>query len=54
MEHQYHFVVHKKFLMLCVTEAKIAAGVIVVQDMLYVYHLLESFELKVDFPWCSK
>ena len=36
--------------MLSVTEAKIAAGVIVAQDMLYMYRLLESLELEVELP----
>ena len=36
------------------TEAKIAAGVMVAQDMLYVYHLLESLELKVELPMVLK
>jgi hypothetical protein len=35
---------------LLVTEAKIAAGDMVAQDMLYVYHLLESLELEVTLP----
>ena len=42
--------VTQKFVMLSVTEAKIAAGVMVAQDMLYVYRLLESLELEVEFP----
>ena len=40
----------QKFVTLSVTEAKIAAGVMVAQDMLYVYHLLESLELEVELP----
>ena len=32
------------------TEAEIAAGVMVAQDMLYMYHLLESLELEVELP----
>jgi hypothetical protein len=40
----------QKFVMLSVTEAKIAAGVMVAHDMLYVYHLLESVELEVELP----
>ena len=35
---------------LSVTEAKIAAGVMVAQDMLYVYRLMESLELDVELP----
>jgi hypothetical protein len=37
-----------------VTEAKIAARVIVAQDMLYVYRLLESLELEVELPMILK
>jgi len=40
----------QKFVILSVTEAKIAAGVMMVQDMLYVYRLMESLELKVELP----
>ena len=40
----------QKFVTLSVTEAEIAAGVMVAQDMLYVYHLLESLKLKVELP----
>jgi len=40
--------VTQKFVMLSVTEAKIAAGVMGAQDMLYVYHLMESLELEVE------
>ena len=36
--------------MLLVTEAEIAAGVMVAQDMLYIYRLLESLELEVELP----
>jgi hypothetical protein len=36
--------------MLSVSEAEIAAGVMVAQDMLYVYRLLESLELEVELP----
>ena len=32
------------------TEAEIAAGVMVAQDMLYIYRLLESLELEVELP----
>ena len=40
----------QKFVMLSVTEAKIAAGVMVAQDMLYIYRSLESLKLKVELP----
>ena len=40
----------QKSVTLSVTEAKIAAGVMVKQDMLYVYRLLESLELEVELP----
>ena len=36
--------------MLSMTEAEIAAGKMIAQDMLYLYHLLESLELKVELP----
>ena len=36
--------------MLSVTEAEIAAGVMVAQDMIYIYRLLESLELEVELP----
>ena len=39
-----------KIVTLLVTEAKIAADVMVAQDMLYVYRLLESLELEVELP----
>ena len=42
--------VNQKFVTLSVTEAKIAAGVMVADDMLYVYRLLESLELEVELP----
>ncbi len=32
------------------TEAEIAAGVMVAQDVLYIYRLLESLELEVELP----
>ena len=35
------------FVTLSVTEAEIVTGVMVAQDMLYVYHLLELLELNV-------
>ena len=44
----------QKFVTLLVTEAEIVAGVMVAQDMLYVYHLLESLELNVKFPMVLK
>jgi hypothetical protein len=42
--------VTQKFVMFSVTEAEIAAGVMVAQDMVYVYQLLESLELEVELP----
>ena len=42
--------VTQKFVTLSVTEAEIAAGVMVAQDMLYVYRLLESLEFEVALP----
>jgi len=42
--------VTQKFVKLSVTEAEIAAGVMVAQDMLYIYRLLESLELEVELP----
>jgi hypothetical protein len=46
--------VTQKFVTLSVTEAEIAAGVMVAQDMLYVYRLLESLELEVELPMILK
>ena len=46
--------VTQKFVTLSVTEAKIAAGIMVAQDMLYVYQLLESLELEVELPMVLK
>ena len=40
----------QKFVSLSVTEAESAAGVMVAQDMLYVYRLLESIGLAVELP----
>ena len=40
----------QKFLMLSVMEAETAAGVMVAQDMLYIYRLLGSLEFKVELP----
>ena len=40
----------QKFVMLSVTEAEIAAGVMVSQDMLYIYCTFESLKLKVELP----
>ena len=40
----------QKFVTLSVTEAEIAAGVMVAQDMLCVYHLLELLELNIELP----
>ena len=42
--------VTQKFVTLSVTEAKIAAGVMAAQDMLYIYRLLGSLELEVELP----
>ena len=42
--------VTQKFVTLSVTEVEIAAGVMVAQDMLYMYCLLESLELEVELP----
>ena len=39
--------VTQEFVILSITEAKIAAGMMLAQDMLHMYHLLESLELKV-------
>ena len=35
---------------LSVAEAESTAGVMIVQDMLYIYHLLKSLELEVKLP----
>jgi len=40
----------QKFMMLSVTEAEIAAVVMVAQDMLYTDRLYELLELKVELP----
>ncbi len=40
----------QKFVMLSVMEAKIAAGVMVAHNMLYIYHSLKSLKLKVELP----
>ena len=40
----------QNFVTLLVTEAKIAAGVMLAQDMLYGYRSLESLKLKVELP----
>jgi len=40
----------QKFVTLSVTKAKIVTGVMVAQDLLYVYRLLESLDLSVDLP----
>jgi hypothetical protein len=42
--------VTQKIVTLSVTEAEIAAGVMVAQDMLYIYRLMESLELEVELP----
>ena len=44
----------QKFMILSVTEAEIAAGVMVAQNILYVYLLLESLELEVKLPMVLK
>ena len=40
----------QKTVILSVTEAEGAAGVMVAQDMLYVYQLLQSLGLEVELP----
>jgi hypothetical protein len=40
----------QKFVIFLVTEAESAAGMMIAQDMLYVYHLLLSLGLKVELP----
>ena len=40
----------QKFVTLSVTEAESAAGVMIAQDMLYIYRLLQSLELEVKLP----
>ena len=40
----------QKFVTLSVTEAESAAGVMVAQDMLYVYRLMDSIGLSVELP----
>ena len=44
----------QKFVMLSVTEAKIAAGVMVAQDMLYIYQSLESLKFTVELSMVLK
>ena len=44
----------QKIMMLSVKEAEIAAGVMVVQDMINIYRLLESLELKMELPMVLK
>ena len=44
----------QNFFTLSVMEVKIAAGVMVAQDMLYVYCLLESLELNCELPMVLK
>ena len=44
----------QKFVILSMTEAEIAAGIMVAQDMLYLYRILESLELKLNYQWYSK
>jgi hypothetical protein len=40
----------QRFVTLSVTEAETAAGVMVAQDMMYVYRLLTSMDLEVELP----
>ena len=40
----------QKFVMLSMTEAEIAAGMMAVQDLLHMYCLLESLKLKIELP----
>jgi hypothetical protein len=40
----------QKFVTLSATEAKSSAGVMVAQDMLYIYSLLDSIGLAVELP----
>ena len=40
----------QKFVTLSVTEAESTAGVVIAQDMLYIYCLLKSLELEVKLP----
>ena len=40
----------QKFVTLSVTEAESTAGVMIVQDMVYIYCLLKSLELEVKLP----
>ena len=47
-------IITQKFVMLLVTESKIAACVMMAQDMLYAHHLMESLELKVELPMVLK
>jgi ABC-type transport system involved in cytochrome bd biosynthesis fused ATPase/permease subunit len=42
--------VTQKFVSLSMTKAKIAAGVMEAQDMLYMYRLLEVLQLTVELP----
>jgi hypothetical protein len=44
----------QNFVTLSETEAEIAAGVMVVQDMLHLYHLLDLLELRVELPMMLK
>ena len=50
MVHQYHLESPFRNLLPYQMEAKIAAAVMVAQDMLYVYRLLELLELNVELP----
>ena len=42
--------VTQKHVTLSVTEAELAAGVSLVQDMMYVYRIMKSMELQVQLP----
>ena len=44
----------QNFVTLPVMDAEITAGVMVAQDMLYMYHLLESLELNTKLPMVLK
>lgn len=42
----------QNFVTLSMSEAKVAACVLVVPDMLYVYHLMEYIRIDVKCPFC--
>ena len=46
--------IKQNFVTLSVTEAEIAVRVMVAQDMLYIYRLFKSLELKVEMPMVRK